>query len=273
MKAAKKMLAGLGSAAAGIGKGLAKVAIGITAAVAAVSVVVMKYTAMLDKIGKTSTKLGLDPEFLQKMRFAAEQTGVKVEALDMGLQRFSRRIAEAAKGTGEAKQALSDLNINLFKSDGRLRDVQDVLFDVADAIGNTKDSAEQVRLAFKFFDSEGVSLVTTLKDGSAGLKEFFEEAENLGILMSGTTIKRSEEFADATNRIKKQFDALVAGLMGAFLPALEDISTRFSEWLASSRDAEGTFDELGKVLRDNLIESFAMLIETIGLVGLSLIHI
>ena len=41
----------------------------------------------------------------------------------------------------------------LKNDDGTLRDVRDVLFDVADGIENTTSSAERIRLAFKFFDS------------------------------------------------------------------------------------------------------------------------
>jgi hypothetical protein len=83
LKKATAMIGKLGSIAAGVGKGLAKVAVGLTAAVGAVSLVVAKYVGMLDAIGKTSEKLGIDPLFLQKLRFAAEQTGVKVEALEV----------------------------------------------------------------------------------------------------------------------------------------------------------------------------------------------
>lgn len=271
LKKATAMIGKLGSIAAGVGKGLAKVAVGLTAAVGAVSLVVAKYVGMLDAIGKTSEKLGIDPLFLQKLRFAAEQTGVKVEALDMGLQRFIRRTAEAARGTGEAKQALEDLNISLFNSDGTLRDVESVFFDVADAIANTRDSSEQIRLAFKFFDSEGVALVTTLRDGSAGLKEFGKEAENLGLLISNVTVDRAEKFADSINRVKKQINAIVAGILGAFLPALDALSGRLTETLRTNRDVEGTFDQLGNVIKEELVEAFATLIETIGSVGQSII--
>lgn len=270
----KKLSAGLakaGSMAAGLGKSLGKVAVGITATVGAISLVVAKYVGMLDAIGKTSEKLGVDPVFLQKLRFAAEQTGVKVSALDMGLQRFIRRTAEAARGTGEAKQALEDLNISLFNSDGTLRDVESVFFDVADAIANTRDSSEQIRLAFKFFDSEGVALVTTLRDGSAGLKEFGKEAENLGLLISNVTVDRAEKFADSINRVKKQINAIVAGILGAFLPALDALSGRLTETLRTNRDVEGTFDQLGNVIKEKLVEAFATLIETIGSVGQSII--
>jgi len=271
LKKATAMIGKLGSIAAGVGKGLAKVAVGLTAAVGAVSLVVAKYVGMLDAIGKTSEKLGIDPLFLQKLRFAAEQTGVKVEALDMGLQRFIRRTAEAARGTGEAKQALADLNISLFDSDGKLRNVESVLFDVADAIADTKDSAEQVRLAFKFFDSEGVALVSTLKGGSEGLRNFFEEAENLGLLISNDTTKKAEQFADSINRVKKQITAIVAGVVGAFLPALDQLSGSLSDTLKANRDAEGTFDSLGKLIKEELVETFASLIEIIGTVGQTII--
>ncbi len=252
----------IGSKAKAVGGGLGKLALGITATVGATGLVVSKYVSMLDKIGKTSEKLGIDPVFLQKLRFAAEQTGVKVEALDMGLQRFIRRTAEAAKGTGEAKQALADLGIALFDDNNQLRDIEEVFFDVADAIANTTDSAEQVRLAFKFFDSEGVALVATLKNGSEGLREFFTEAENLGILISNKTTAKAEKAADAFNRIKKQINALVSGIIGAFLPALEGISKEISVFLAQGRDVEGTFDTLGETIANKMVEGLARLIES-----------
>lgn len=267
LKKATAMIGKLGSVAAGVGKGLAKVAVGLTAAVGAVSLVVAKYVGMLDAIGKTSEKLGIDPLFLQKLRFAAEQTGVQVRALDMGLQRFIRRTAEAARGTGEAKQALADLNIALFDSDGRLRDVESVLFDVADAIQNTTDAGEQVRLAFKFFDSEGVALVSTLKQGSEGLRNFFEEAENLGLLISRDTIKKAEQFADSINRVKKQVNAIASGIVGAFLPALDQLSTALTNTLSTSRDADGTFDTLGKTIATTLVNGLGEAIRIVGQFG------
>lgn len=267
LKKATAMIGKLGSVAAGVGKGLGKVAVGITAAVGAISLVVAKYVSMLDSIGKTSEKLGVDPLFLQKLRFAAEQTGVQITALDMGLQRFIRRTAEAARGTGEAKQALADLNISLFDSDGKLRDVESVLFDVADAIQNTTDSAEQVRLAFKFFDSEGVALVSTLKEGSAGLRNFFEEAENLGLLISRDTIKKAEQFADSVNRVKKQINAIASGIIGAFLPALDQLSLKLTNTLKQGRDADGTFDGLGKTIATTMVNALADAIRVVGEFG------
>jgi hypothetical protein len=71
-------------------------------------------TALVDRsisaanaIGKTADTIGVGVEALQELRFAAKASGVEQQTLDMALQRFTRRAAEAAEGTGEAKDALT----------------------------------------------------------------------------------------------------------------------------------------------------------------------
>jgi hypothetical protein len=66
-----------------------------------------------DAIGKTADKIGVGVEALQELRFAAKASGIEQQTLDMALQRFTRRAAEAAQGTGEAKDALAQMGIAL----------------------------------------------------------------------------------------------------------------------------------------------------------------
>jgi hypothetical protein len=51
-----------------------------------------------DAIGKTADKIGVGVEALQELRFAAKAAGIEQQMLDMALQRFVRRTAEAAQG-------------------------------------------------------------------------------------------------------------------------------------------------------------------------------
>jgi hypothetical protein len=243
-----KGLKGVGSAAGKATKGVAKIGLAATAAATALAALVKVNVDFMDKLGKTASKLGIEVEFLQAMRFAAEQTGVKVEALDMGLQRFIRRAAEAAQGLGESKRAFEQLGIQLTDNNGNLRDVREILFDVADGLENTTSSAEQVRLAFKFFDSEGVSLVNTLKDGADGLREFEQQAENLGIIISRQSIAKAEMFANSINILKKQITAISANITAAFIPVLDDVSERLQTILADMKGGDDTFENFGKDL-------------------------
>ena len=249
-----KGLKGVGSVAGKATMGVAKVGLAATATATALAALVKVNVDFMDKLGKTANKLGIEVEFLQAMRFAAEQTGVKVEALDMGLQRFIRRAAEAAKGTGESKRAFEQLGIQLKDNDGNLRDVRDILFDVADGLENTKDSGERVRLAFKFFDSEGVSLVSTLKEGADGLREFEQQAENLGIIISKQSIAKAEMFADSLNVLKKQIQAITANVSAAFIPVLEGVATKLETILSEMKGADKTFENFGKSLAINILE-------------------
>ena len=68
---------------------------------------------------------------------------------------------------------------------------------IADSMADLSRESDQVRLAMKLFDSEGVALVNMLRDGSAGIKAFRAEAEKMGILFSAEDLKRAEDFAKA----------------------------------------------------------------------------
>jgi len=243
----------------GTAKMASKAVLGVSAAATAAASAIAVFTKVnvnaLDALDKTASKLGVSVEFLQQMRFAAEQTGIETRTLDMGLQRFIRRVAEAAKGTGEAKGALQQLGIEFKNADGSARNIQDILFDVADGLANTASEGERVRLAFKFFDSEGVALVNTLKGGSAELKNFFDQAENLGILISSDTTKKAAAFNDQLNIIKRQFTAITQNLVGAFLPVLQDVSTDLTKFLSDTKKEVGGFDKLGQTIAVSIVES------------------
>lgn len=165
---------------------------------------------LADDLGKTADKLGLATDFLQRMQFAAEQTGIATNTLNMGLQRFTRRVAEARNGTGEAKAALEQLGISLNDSEGNARSIEDVLKDVSDGLLATKDSGEKVRLAFKFFDSEGVALVSTLGQGSEALDKLMQSATGV---IPEKSIRDAERFNDTMNQLRRSTLAPLQGLV------------------------------------------------------------
>ena len=176
---------------------------------------------LADDIGKVADKLGVTTDFLQRMQFAAQQTGIETNTLNMGLQRFTRRVAEARNGTGEAKAALEQLGIALNDSEGNARSIENVLADVSDGLANTADSGEKVRLGFKFFDSEALGLITTLGNGSDALKELTDAATGV---IPEDSIRQAEIFNDSMNELKR---ATLLPLQKAFV----SVSTSVLEFL------------------------------------------
>jgi hypothetical protein len=154
-----------------------------------------------DAIGETASKIGVGVEALLELRFAAKASGIEQQTLDMALQRFVRRVAEAAQGTGEAKDALAQMGIALRDQSGNLRRSEELLGDVADAFTRIEDPAERVRLAFKLFDSEGVALVNLLRGGSDALEQMRERARSLGIVLD-------EHLVRDAGRARNELDTL-----------------------------------------------------------------
>lgn len=174
-------------------------------------------TAEFDDTAKTARKLDVAPELLQEMRFAADRTGVSQNALDMGLQRFTRRLAEAKQGGGELKGVLQQYDIALQNTDGSTRSNVDVLGDLAEVIKNTKDPSEQLRIAFKAFDSEGAAMVNTLRDGRAGLEALRKEARDTGNVVGGDTLRQFEKLNDQVDTLSGTVKTAVGTMVGAFL--------------------------------------------------------
>lgn len=94
--------------------GAAALAVTATAAVgttAAIVALVEANSDAIDSLAKTADKLGVTTEALQTLRYQGELTGVSIDTTDMALQRMTRRVAEAAQGTGEAKDAIAELGL------------------------------------------------------------------------------------------------------------------------------------------------------------------
>jgi hypothetical protein len=165
-----------------------------------------------------SQRLGATSEGLSRLQYAAEQSGVSVQTLNMGLQRMVRRVAEAAAGTGEAKGALEELNISA-EALNRLQPEKQ--FQVlADAIIAVENPADRVRLAMKLFDSEGVSLIQTMQGGSEAIRAMGSEADRLGLTVGTSAAAAAKQASDAFTRLSGVFTGAANALATQFAPEL-----------------------------------------------------
>ena len=193
--------------------------------------------ALGDSIDKTSGKIGISTDALQELRYAGELSGVATNTVDMALQRFTRRTAEAARGTGEAKDALAEMGIRLRGNDGRLRSADELLGDVAEKMGKVKSGGDRVRLAMKLFDSEGVSFVNMLKDGRAGLDEMRAEAHALGGVLDQELIANTVIFTDEQTRLGYALRGVKNDIVRGLLPGLIQSVRATIEWVKANREA------------------------------------
>ena len=179
---------------AGMAKGLGKAIPLLGAYMAAmkgirtVSNGIKEAAARVDSLAKASRKLGMTTEALNGLRFAAKQTGVNANTMDMALQRMTQRLAEAAHGSGEAKGAIEQLGLDA-KELAQMSPDQAFL-KITDAMKGVTHPAEKLRLAFKLFDSEGVALVNTMAAGSGAIQNMMDK----GNALNGITGENAAKF-------------------------------------------------------------------------------
>jgi hypothetical protein len=215
--------------------------------------VISKTIEAQDQIGKLSQRLGASTEALSQYKFVAEKSGVTFQTLTMGWQRMTRRVSEAAQGMGEARGALAELNLDATRL-SELKPEQQ--FEIlADAIMKVKSPADQVRLAMKLFDSEGVSLIQTMQGGAEAMRETREEADALGLTLSEEQTAAAADANDAMTELKASFSGLANVLTG-------ELAEPLAGFVRAMSDAVPVATNLAKKAVENLGITFTALWET-----------
>lgn len=204
------------------------------AGAALVTAFVTKGLKAIDSLAKMSDRIGIATENLQGLRHAAELTGVQAATLDMALQRMTRRVAEAAKGTGEAQDAIKELG--LAAEDLAKMSPDEAFREIAGAMSNVTSQSDRVRLAFKLFDSEGVALVNTLRLGKQGLEEAQRELEAFGVLLNRVDARKVEEANDSFTRM----GLITEGIRNRLTVELSPVITAVAKHISSAFTAAGS---------------------------------
>lgn len=192
-----------------------------------------------DALGKTADKLGISTSALQEYQFAGERSGVTTNNVNTSLQRFTRRLGEAAQGEGVLLKVLEQYNIQLHDHQGNLRSAEDVLADYADVIQATDDKQERLRLTVKAFDQEGANMVNVLRDGSAGLEALREQARESGVVMDEELIRKAEIIND-------KWDTLSTTIGVKFKSAMISVSEVFFDTSGGANKLQQNLDGMAQ---------------------------
>lgn len=218
-------------------------AIGLVAGGGGLGLLINRAATTQDELQKTAIKLGANRKELVALRLAAERySSFTEQTFDTALQRQTRRVAEAAKGMGEAQDALAELGLDAEALAAMRPDQQFTL--IAKAMAQIPDQGARVRLAFKLFDTEGVALVNTLMAGADGFGDIAQEASDFGLILSDID---AETLVRARQEIDRMGDALEGAgnrLAVALAPATTVLAGFFTDMIKDAGEAEDSVDDV-----------------------------
>jgi hypothetical protein len=196
-------------------------ALGIRAANTELNELVMR----LDHLGKRSKRIGIGVPALEQLRYAGSRSGVDERTTDVALEKMNIRIAEAARGGGEAVNVLNDLGLSAAALNAM--PTEQKFLAITRAMEGVTNQADKLRIATKLFEEEGAGLVTMMNLGEQGVRGLMTEASMLGGSTQAMT-DAAEAYADATERANKTWGALADKIGATLLPLktmVADIST------------------------------------------------
>lgn len=170
-------------------------------------------TKFADEILIASKRTGIATDTLSRLKYVADQTESSFEAMTTGLKFLSRNMYEASQSNQTVIRAFADLGINITGADGKMKNLLDVFYEVADAAPNTAQ-------AMALLGRGGQSLIPIFEMGSAAIKKMGLEATRI---ISPEDTKKLDDLSDKTRRLGDAFGGLSDSIMVTLAPALKDL--------------------------------------------------
>ena len=191
-KSASNLAAGLGKAA-GVAVGVASTVVGVASTVGAAALGVADDVAkQTDEIDKASIRMGISAEKYQELAYAAGQCGVEMSTMESA--------AKKLEGTG--------LNFD----------------DAINSIMSLTTAEERSAKAAELFgDKIAYNLSPLIEQSGEDFDGLIQRANELGLVMSGDTVKAGVEFGDLMSDLKQSFGALKDQLGAALIPMLNTL--------------------------------------------------
>ena len=176
--------------------------------------------AWADELTTLSKTTGVSTTELQKFKYASEQIGVSVDTMSDSLKEITNKMYEAANGSSETSAMFKKLHVSIKDGRGQLKDSNEVFYETIDALGKIKNETQRDAVAMKLFGESARNLNPLIEMGSERLRELGIEAEELGIIMGESSVKKFDTLHDKMEKFNATTEALERSLGEALLPIL-----------------------------------------------------
>ena len=253
---AKKAIDGLGGVNTASGAAVFGMAALVTAIVKvekALIDVTKESAKFADDILTMSMTTGQSTEQLQEFSYAAELIDVSVDTLQTSLTKLTNNMQNAMNGTGDAKKAFEQLGISVTDSEGNMRSANDVFYDTIDALGRVQNATERDALSMDIFGRSAQDLNPLIIQGSDTLREYADEAHNVGYVLDNEALSALGAVDDGFQRLKTTQEAVKNQMAAEFAPYLT----------SALEDIRGLIEKVGKALVDSgAVEAFGSILES-----------
>lgn len=148
---------------------------------------------LADDLQDTADRLGVTTEFLQRYRFAAQQSGVDTEKFDKGLGKLGKAIGEANLTGGESGKIFKQLGVSITDANGKTKPLAKIFVETQAKLSGISDSSTRAAISMKLFGKEGAQMGLMAKDGVEAMNALAMSLENV---ITEDSIKKAQQLDD-----------------------------------------------------------------------------
>lgn len=186
-----------------------------------------------DDLSTLSQQTGFSVEELQKMDYASNLVDVSLDSMTGSLKKMTKQM-------GSGSKTFDKLGVSIYDQNGEMRDAVEVWYECLEALGDIDNETERDTLAMDLFGKSASDLAGIIDDGGKALKDYGEEAEDLGLILGKDDVEAAHAFNDEVDKMKKRasqaFLQMGASLASTLVPALEKLVawvTKVVQWFAN----------------------------------------
>lgn len=219
----KSFASSVGSMAKSAVKMGAAIVTGTTAAVGGLMALANKTADTADTFDKSSLRTGLQVEELQRLNYAAGQSGVELSTLEKSAKKLNDRLGEVSEGNSKSAEMFEQLGVSVKNADGTMRSTTDIYNDTIARLADMGDTAEATAIGTDLFGKAFTDMKPLLAEGSEGINELKNRADELGIVMSEDAVNAGVVFGDTLSDIKQALGGLFNSIMSSLIPVIQQV--------------------------------------------------
>ena len=194
---------------------------------------------------------GQSVEEVQEWQYASDMLGVTYDRVKDSLKEITNKMQEAQNGSEDTAKAFETLGVKLEDTDGNLRSADAVFYDVIDSLGNMQNQAQRDALAMDLMSESAQELNPLIEVGSDGLKQYADEAHELGYVLDNEAIKALNETDTAQQKLLKTQEAVTKQISAEYAPYMTEAlgdTADFIQKIGKAFVESGVVDKFGSIL-------------------------
>lgn len=227
LDAVGKQVVELGEQIKGVGAATMQVGAAITTAglsiIAGLSAAVMQFAEMGSQLDDISKRTGIAAGALAEYKFAAEQSGTSLEAVEKSAKKMQQTVVDAIGGSESAMQKLAAAGVSLSELQGLSQGDQLAL--IGKRIADIADPAMRTAAALDIFGKSGSELLPMFSE----LDELSAKANKLGLVPTEQAVADAAKIGDLMDSITATVMAGVFEIGAAMAPVVIPILEKFEE--------------------------------------------